>query len=79
MSLGPCATCATISTAMVEEKVANDRERQNEDTHFVNPLHKGAEKIANGYIENYLRKTEVDEDNECTLDGDSPDTIRFIV
>ena len=53
---------------LVEEKVARDRERESGD--FVNPFNKGAEKIASGYIDNYLKRTEID-NIEHTQDSDS--------
>ena len=40
---------------LVEEKVANmNREEESTEFNFSNPFHKGAEKIASGYIEKYL-------------------------
>ena len=53
---------------LVEEKVAKmNREEESAEFNFSNPFYKGAEKIANGYIEKYLKKTDIDEGDDSTI------------
>ena len=54
---------------LLEEKVACERERGGVE--FKDPLKMGAKKIASGYIENFLKKTEVDDDIEETSEGNT--------
>ena len=65
---------AKMTCYLLEEKVASERERGG-GVVFKDPFNIGAQKIGSGYIENFFKKTEVDDDLET---GESNDTTQSI-